>query len=363
MRTIAHIDADAFYASVELLRRPDLIGKPVIVAGRGQRAVVTTASYEARKFGVGSAMSASRAARLCPDAIWLTPDFTYYRAISARMMGVLRDRITVVETLGLDEAYLDLSQEQDPTALMRELVARIKAECGITVSVGIGPNKLVAKVASDAEKPAGFVEMSAESAYARYCNESPGMLNGIGPKTVERLSRMGISTITELAESPVDALTNAFGPRSGQYLQARAWFADESPVAAVRILKSKSNETTFADDVDDADEIRDTLKELATGLAKTLQTKQLAGRTIGIKVRTADWETHTRAHTFAEATNDADQLFSVGHQLLLDLGNIGPLRLIGIRSAGFEAPAPPPPSMQLSLFDLEERTEPESLPT
>lgn len=363
MRTIAHVDADAFYASVELLRRPDLIGKPIIVAGSGLRAVVTTASYEARKFGVGSAMPASRAARLCPDAIWLTPDFTYYRAISARMMGIIKDRVALVETLGLDEAYLDLSEQENPVGLMREIVARIKAECGITVSVGIGPNKLVAKVASDAEKPAGFVEMSAETAYTRYCAESPGMLNGIGPKTVERLARMGISTIGELAATPLDVLTAAFGPRSGHYLQARAWFADESPVAASRLAKSKSNETTFADDVDDVDEIRDTLRELADGLAKTLQAKQLAGRTIGIKVRTADWETHTRAHTFDQATNDADQLFQVAHQLLLDMGSIGALRLIGIRSAGFEAPTETAPSMQLSLFELDANPRVESFST
>src|SRR5688572_11568144 len=167
-RVIAHLDCDAFYATVELLRRPELKGKPVIVAGSGPRAVVTTASYEARKFGVGSAMPTARARRLCPDAILIPPDFTAYREASAKVMALLRAHVERVEVVGLDEAYLDLEGLVTPRAAMRRLVAAIKDETGLTASVGIGPNKLVAKVASDAEKPAGFVVLSREEACARF---------------------------------------------------------------------------------------------------------------------------------------------------------------------------------------------------
>src|ERR1700690_3557762 len=166
-RVIAHLDMDAFYVSVELLRHPELRGRPVVVAGSGPRAVVTTASYEARRFGVGSAMPASRARRLCPEAVFLTPDFPTYRAVSAQMMAILRAHVEQIEVVGLDEAYLEVAGLFWPRTAMRPLIAEIRQEVGITCSVGIGPNKLIAKVASDAEKPAGFVMLTREEACAR----------------------------------------------------------------------------------------------------------------------------------------------------------------------------------------------------
>src|SRR5438874_3807290 len=222
MRTIAHVDLDAFYVSVELRRRPELRGLPVVVAGTGPRAVVTTASYEARAFGVGSATPASRARRLCPDAVFIPPDFDAYRAVSRRVMDRVRATVPTVEVAGLDEAYLDLSDLVAPHAAMRRLLTDIGAATGLGCSVGIGPSKLVAKVASDAEKPRGFVVLSREQACARFAHAPPALLPGVGPKTAERLERMGIATIAALAAAPPEALAERFGGRLGPYLAARA---------------------------------------------------------------------------------------------------------------------------------------------
>src|SRR3712207_2478625 len=187
---IAHVDMDAFYVSVELQRRPELRGKPVVVAGTGPRAVVTTASYEARKFGVFSATPAERARRLCPQAIFVAPDFELYRARSKEVMAVLHEHVERVEVVGLDEAYLDLSGLARPKAAARRLKAAVNERTGLTCSIGMGPSKLVAKVASDAEKPDGFVVLSREQACERFASASPGLVPGIGPRTVERLDAL-----------------------------------------------------------------------------------------------------------------------------------------------------------------------------
>src|SRR5437868_4982636 len=185
---------DAFYVSVELQRRPEFRGLPVVVAGTGPRAVVTTASYEARKFGVFSATPAERARRLCPDAIFIPPDFDEYRARSREVMAVLREHVDRVEVVGLDEAYLDLTPLERPKAAARRVKAAVRAGTGLTCSIGIGPSKLVAKVASDADKPDGFTVLSREMARERFAQSSPGLIPGIGPKTVARLEQQGITT-------------------------------------------------------------------------------------------------------------------------------------------------------------------------
>ena len=217
MAPIAHLDVDAFYASVELQRRPELRGLPVIVSGSGPRAVVTTASYEARKFGVGSAMPTARARRLCPDAILVPPDFEAYRAASRKVMERVRAQVERVEVVGLDEAYLDLDGLLSPRAAMRRLVEEIRAETGLDCSIGIGPNRLVAKVASDAEKPRGFVVLTREQACERFGAHSPGLVPGIGPKTVARLERLGITTLAALAAAPAGCARRAVRrkPRTG----------------------------------------------------------------------------------------------------------------------------------------------------
>src|SRR5215210_782134 len=184
-RRIAHVDMDAFYVSVELQRRPELRGKPVVVAGSGPRAVVTTASYEARRFGISSATPAERARRLCPQAVFIPPDFELYRARSRDVMAVLRSHVERLEVVGLDEAYMDLTGLDRHRAAARRIKAAVQRDTGLCCSIGIGPSKLVAKVASDADKPDGFLELTAEQARKRFGSSSPALIPGIGPRTVE----------------------------------------------------------------------------------------------------------------------------------------------------------------------------------
>jgi DNA polymerase-4 len=187
-RVIAHLDCDSFYASVELLRHPELRGKPVVVAGSGPRAVVTTASYEARRYGVHSAMSAAHARRLCPDAIFIPPDFKAYREKSREVWGIVDERLACpMQRVSLDEAYAEITAIEKPLRALRELVAEVRERTGITISVGVGPSRLVAKTASDAEKPAGFVVLSREAACERFAGAPTRLLQGIGPRTQERL--------------------------------------------------------------------------------------------------------------------------------------------------------------------------------
>ena len=339
MRTIAHVDLDAFYVSVELLRRPELRGRPVVVAGTGPRAVVTTASYEAREFGVGSATPASRARRLCPDAVFIPPDFDAYREVSRQVMDRVRATVPTVEVAGLDEAYLDLSGLVAPRAAMRRLVADIADATGLRCSVGIGPNRLVAKVASDAEKPRGFVVLSREQACARFAAAPPALLPGVGPKTAERLEAMGIATIAALADASSDALAERFGARLGPYLAGRARFEDDSPVTSVRVAVSESRETTFDRDIAALEEMEEVLDGLTRRLCDALVRQDRRGRTIGIKVRLDDFSTHTRARTVARAVNAAADVGAVARELLREFAPPRPVRLLGVRIASFEADA------------------------
>jgi DNA polymerase-4 len=336
--TIAHLDMDAFYVSVELLRRPELRGKPVVVSGTGPRAVITTASYEARKFGVGSAIPASRARRLCPHAIFIPPDFDAYRAVSRQVMAILRSHIDRVEVVGLDEAYLDLSDLERPRAAMRRVVAEIRAQTGLTASVGIGPNKLVAKVCSDAEKPAGFVALSREQACERFAGAPPGLVPGIGPKTVERLRELGIETLGQLAAADEALLQRRFGTNHGRDLLARARFHGSTQLTLQRVAVSESRETTFPEDVDNPAELRETLVSLSEKLCRGLKRP---GRTIAIKVRLDDWTTVTRARTVSEPTSDPDVVSAVALDLLRAYAPERPVRLLGVRVAGFETASVP----------------------
>jgi DNA polymerase-4 len=349
MRTIAHLDLDAFYVSVELLRRPELRGRPVVVAGSGPRAVVTTASYEARAFGIGSAVPAARARRLCPDAVFIPPDFEAYRSVSRRVMECVRDTVPLVEVAGLDEAYLDLTGLMSPRAAMRRLVTAIDEATGLSASVGIGPSKLVAKVASDAEKPAGFVVLSRERACARFAQAPPSLLPGIGPKTAAALEAMGITTLAALAATPADALAARFGARLGPYLSRRASFEDEAPVTEVRVAVSESRETTFPQDIADLDELARILDSLTARLCEALARQDRRGRTVAIKVRLDDFSTHTRARTLPEAINEPGRVGGVARELLREFAPPRPVRLLGVRIAGFEAAPEREAAPQLAL--------------
>lgn len=331
---LAHLDADAFYVSVELNRRPELRGLPVVVSASGPRAVVTTASYEARRFGVGSAMPAAHARRLCPRAVFLPPDFPAYREVSRRMMGIVRSHVERVEVVGLDEAYLDLTGLYSPRAAMRRVLADIKEATQLVCSVGIGPNKLVAKVASDAEKPAGFVVLTREQACERFAGALPGLIPGIGPKTVARLEAMGLRTLGDLARAPEQLLVERFGPNHGRDLSRRARFEHDGEVSEARKVVSESRERTFDYDIHDPARLRGELEQMAVDLCKSLETHDNHGRTIGIKVRLDDFSTVTRARTLKAPTCDPGEVSRVALALLDEYSPPRPVRLLGVRVAG-----------------------------
>jgi len=349
---------DAFYASVELRRRPELRGKPVVVCGSGPRAVVTTASYEARKLaGIRSAMPAAIARRRLPDAVYLQPDFAAYREASGQVMGILRANVETVEVVGLDEAYLDLSGLFAPKATMRRIATEIREDTGLTCSVGISENRLLAKITSELGKPAGLVVLSREKALERFAGDPPGLVPGIGPKTLVKLGEMGIATLADLrAHDPV-VLEGAFGPRMGRWLRARARFEDETPIAVEREIRSQSAETTFDVDVADREEMAHHIASLAKELCRRLRSRELEGRTIGIKVRLDDWTNVTRAHTLDEPTNDPAVVTPVALDLLRAYSPPRPVRLLGVRVAGFTHDEPAPEAeaekaqLQLTVAD------------
>jgi DNA polymerase-4 len=331
---------DAFYASVELRRRPELKGKPVVVCGSGPRAVVTTASYEARKLaGIHSAMPAAVARRRLPDAVYLPPDFTAYREASVQVMEVLRGNAETVEVVGLDEAYIDLTGLFSPKAAMRRIASEIQERTGLTCSVGVSESRMLAKITSELGKPAGMVVLSREEALERFAAESPGLIPGIGPKTVVKLGGMGIRTLAELRAQDPEMLEQSFGPRQGRWLHRRAHLEDETPVTVVRETKSQSAETTFDVDVGDRAQLEAHLGQLAEELCRRLGKRELRGRSIGIKVRLDDWTNVTRSHSVAEATNDPAVVRPVALDLLRAYDPPRPVRLLGVRVASFESEA------------------------
>jgi DNA polymerase-4 len=352
-RTVAHLDMDAFYASVELRRRPELKGKPVVVCGSGPRAVVTTASYEARRLaGIHSAMPAAVARRRLPDAVYLRPDFPAYREASGQVMDVLRRNVEVVEVVGLDEAYLDLTGIFSPKATMRRVQAEIRAETQLTCSVGISESRMLAKITSELGKPRGLVVLSREQALARFADASPSLIPGIGPKTVSRLESLGIRTLSDLRRRGREELESSFGPRSGAWLHARGALLDNTPITPEHETKSQSTEITFDVDVTQRAELERHLHELSEELCRRLRKRELEGRTIGIKVRLDDWTNVTRSHTIEQATNDPGVVGPIALDLLRAYDPQRPVRLLGVRVASFGtggAPEPEPTDGQLRL--------------
>jgi DNA polymerase-4 len=345
---------DAFYVSVELQRRPELRGKPVVVAGSGPRAVVTTASYEARRFGIFSATPASRARRLCPQAVFLAPDFDRYRERSRAVMAALHEQVDLVEVVGLDEAYLDMSGIERPKAAGRRIKVAVREATGLACSIGIGPNKLVAKVASDADKPDGFLALTAAQARERFAGHSPGLIPGIGPKSVERLRRRGIERLDQLADTPHSDLAAWFGDRLGPHLGHLARFEDARIIETSRVRKSESRETTFDHDLRGLAALEPVLERLTAELCADLTRHGRRGRTIGIKVRLDDFSTHTRARSLPGATCEEATVLGVARELLRALDPQRPVRLLGVRVAGLDeggerTPVPPGDQMELAL--------------
>ncbi len=354
-RTIAHLDMDAFYASVELRRHPELKGKPVVVCGSGPRAVVTTASYEARKLaGIHSAMPAAVARRRLPNAVYLPPDFPAYREASAVVMEVLRSNVEVVEVVGLDEAYLDLTGIFSPKATMRRIKAEIRELTGLTCSVGISESRMLAKMTSELGKPNGLVVVSREEALARFGGGPPGVVPGIGPKTAERLEKLGVATLAELGRWDRGDLEARFGPRSGAWLHARGNLLDETPISVSRETKSQSVETTFDTDVAELAALERTLRGQTEELCRRLRKKELEGRSIGIKVRLDDWTNVTRSQSVESPTNDPKVVWPIALDLLRAYAPPRPVRLLGVRLASFAGEVDPAaaedePQLRLAL--------------
>lgn len=334
--TILHVDMDAFYASVELLGRPMLRGKPVIVGGSGSRGVVLSATYEARAFGVRAAMSMGRAQRLCPDAVIIAPDHRRYARVSAGVMEIFGSFTSVVEPLSLDEAFLDVSgalrRYGTPTAIAELLRAKVHDEQGITCSVGGAPNKFVAKVASAHAKPDGMLMIPADAIVAFLHPLPVGALWGVGPRTEEQLHSLGARTVADVAHLPRDVLRRALGHASGDHLADLAWGRD--PRAVQRAVKERSvgAEHTFAGDVDDEAVILRELLRLSDGVAARLRSAGQVGRTVSIKIRFADFTTITRSKTMPEATDVGRKIYEQAATLYAGLGlQRARLRLVGVR--------------------------------
>jgi DNA polymerase-4 len=260
--------------------------------------------------------------------------------MSGLVMDLIRHHVPSVEAAGLDEAYADLTGMVAPSAAMRRVVRDIQVETGLHASVGIGPNKLVAKVASDADKPDGFVVLSSTQASLRFADESCRLIPGIGPKTAERLERMGVVTVQDLADADEGALIDGFGIRQGPWLSRRGRFEDDAPVQTSREAVSESREATFDEDISDTEEMRARMGELVVELSRALRKHGHKGRTVGIKVRYSDFETHTRARTVPTPIDDAENIGRIADELLDEFNPELAVRLLGVRVAGLaERPA------------------------
>jgi DNA polymerase IV len=339
-RTILHVDMDAFFAAVEQLRRPELRGKPVVVGGSGNphsRGVVSTASYEARAYGIQSAMPLRTAYKKCPQAIFLPVDFTAYGAASHRIMSILRTYTPLVEPLSLDEAFLDVSDRSgDMVALAEEIRRRIREETGgLTASIGIGPNKLLAKIASGLRKPDAVTQIRADSVPAALAALPARVLWGIGPKTAARLDEaLGVRTVGDLQRISLRALQELLGPRHGEYLYQTCRGVDDSPVVTTWEPKSTSRETTYQVDTRKRDTIMTTIAALAAEVAGDLRDGGYGGRTVTVKIRYHDFRTHTRAQTLPQSTADPDVIRQTALVLLDRFTLDRPVRLVGVRVSG-----------------------------
>jgi DNA polymerase IV len=328
---------DAFYASVEQLHKPSLRGRPVVVGWLGPRGVVATASYDARREGVRSAMSMVEARRRCPRAAFLSPRFPAYEAISSTVMETLRELSPLVEPISLDEAFVDLAaglsgglDAESVRALGARLKADIRARTGLTASIGAGTSKLIAKIASDSGKPDGLVVVAAGQERALLHPLPVRALWGVGPASAERLRQAGVTTVGTLAELPVDRLVALFGPARGAALHELARGMDARPVVADREIKSVSVEDTFSVDLSDRGRLGAELDVLARRLSSRLHARERSGRTITLKVRRHDFTTLARSDTLPGPTDDETVIRDVARRLLESVDVEGGVRLLGI---------------------------------
>ena len=348
-----HVDLDAFYASVEQLRRPELRGKPVIVGGSGvpgERGVVAAASYEARPFGVRSAMPLSRARRLCPSAIFVPCDFKAYREASQAVFAILDHYSPSIEPIALDEAYLDLTGQEalmgPPGEVAVRLRDEVKRRCGLDISIGIANSKIVAKVASELRKPRGLVVVKPGEEASFLAPLALGKLPGCGPATASRLERVGVRTIGDLAALPDPLLGELFG-QYGRVLGAHARGIDASPVQSAGDPKSISREVTFDRDLIDRSKLRETALALLQEVGQSLRAHGLSARTVVLKIRYQPFDTQSRQATLPWPTDRDDQLKDALAQLLeTQLDPRRPVRLIGAGVSNLE-----PCATQLELLE------------
>jgi DNA polymerase-4 len=349
-RTIMHVDMDAFYASIEQRDDPSLLGKPVIVGGvTGQRGVVSAASYEARRFGVRSAMPVSRARRLCPEGVFLSGDMKKYAGVSKQLRAILASYTPLVEPLSLDEAFLDVTASLQlwgtAEKIGREIKQRVREELNLTASVGIAPNKFLAKMASDHSKPDGLliIKPGEEEEFLR--DLPVREIFGVGKVTARRMTEQGIHTIGHLAERSRERLRQVFG-KQGERLYELARGIDNGEVVADTEAKSISHETTFDVDVGDEKKLRRTIGLLADRVSARLRQEELAASTIGVKVRLADFTTLTREKSLKEPVDADNEIVTIAWSLFqaTPLGG-QKIRLLGVSASGLDRA-----SDQMSLF-------------
>ncbi len=359
--SILHVDMDAFFVSVELLDRPELRGRPVVVGGSGDRGVVAAASYEARAHGIHSAMPSARARRLCPDAVFLHGRHDRYAEVSGRVMAIFRDVTPLVEPLSLDEAFLDVSGAVTiagpPPVIAARVRARVLDEEGLTCSVGVAATKFVAKLASEAAKPRATVDgpvfgsgvcvVEPDETLAFLRPLPVGALWGVGPATLAKLQRMGVLTVADLADLPVENIAAAIGRSHAEHLHALASGRDERTVEPSRGTKSIGHEETFVRDRFDRSDLERELVAFADAVAGRLRGAGLAGRTVHLKVRFGDFTTITRSMTLSEPVDDARALAGTGRRLLDQVDPAPGVRLLGLSVSGLS----PPSGRQLSLDD------------
>lgn len=355
VRKIVHVDMDAFYASVEQRDDARLRGKPVIVAWKGRRSVVCAASYEARKFGVRSAMPTSRAESLCPNGIFVPPDFTRYRAVSHLTREIFKRHTNLIEPLSLDEAYLDVTENKTglPTAtrVASTIRQQIRQELNLTASAGVAPNKFLAKLASDWRKPDGLFVIQPEEVDGFLLPLPVGRLPGVGHATGERLEKLGVKTVRELRELDLKELENSFG-RYGLRMFELARGIDNNPVVPNRPTKSISAEDTFERDVL-LSETEAMIRRLAEKVWSASRKEPRIARTIVLKLKTSEFTILTRSHTPGSPPSSCEELTSIALSLRerVDLGEEQRFRLVGVGLGNFQEPANPTHNPQHTLFE------------
>jgi DNA polymerase IV len=339
-RRIIHIDMDAFFAAVEEQRNPSLRGLPIVIGGGGdptKRGVVSTANYEARKYGIHSAMPMMTAHKLCPRAVFLPVDYEAYAAVSRQFKSTLLSITPIIEDVGIDEAYLDVSELSDTLeSIATRIKAGIKEKTGLTCSIGIAANKLLAKIASDMQKPDGLTILTQEDIESRLWLLPTRKLYGIGPKTEMYLKNIGILTIGQLASLTIEKLVEHFGNSYGQYLYDSARGINDSPLITHWEAKSISRETTFQKDVQDWQIIAKTLAALTREVTGDMQDSGFVAKTVTIKIRFSDFQTLTRAKTLADYIDSEEEMRRAAFACLKRIELIKRVRLIGVRASNLE---------------------------